>query len=97
MTWAGLWATVWPGWDAVYPNLVASAISGTVVWLWARRHIRRLHRRHDELHAMLQAVHKHATGHTASGADTNRIVRTLADQLGIDPDTGHNRLPRPRT
>jgi Co/Zn/Cd efflux system component len=28
--------------------------------------------------------------------DTNRIVRTLADQLGINPDTGENRLPRPR-
>lgn len=28
--------------------------------------------------------------------DTNRLVRALADNLGIDPDTGQNRLPRPR-
>lgn len=28
--------------------------------------------------------------------DTNRLVRALADNLGIDPDTGENRLPRPR-
>jgi hypothetical protein len=91
VTW--LWARVWPGWDAVYPNLVASAISGSVVWLWARRRFRGLHRRHDELHKAVAEAHKKAQAHAE---DTNRLVRVLSDRLGIDPDTGEDRLPPPR-
>jgi hypothetical protein len=88
-----VWAFLWPGWDAVYPNLLASIICGTVVWVWAHRHIRHLHRRNDELQAKVAELHEKTQ---ATTGDTNRIVRTLADQLGINPDTGENRLPRPR-
>lgn len=38
-----------------------------------------------------------AQGHIAVTCDdTNRLVRALASNLGIDPETGENRLPRPR-
>jgi len=93
VTWTAFWAFVWPGWGQVYPNILASIICGSVVWLWARRHIHRLHRRHDELHAAVKALHETTQ---ASTEDTNRLVRALADNLGIDPDTGENRLSRPR-
>lgn len=93
MTWAGFWAAVWPSWDQVYPNLLASAISGAVVWLWARWHVRRLHRKHEELHAAIARLHEKTL---AWAGDTNRLVRVLSDRLGIDPDTGEDRLPPPR-
>lgn len=80
MTW--LWQHLWPGWDQVYPNILASAICGSAVWLWARRHLHRLHRRNEAIHA--------------KAADTNRLTRVLADRLGIDPDTAEDRLPPPR-
>jgi hypothetical protein len=34
-------------------NLLASALAGGAVWLWAHRHIRRLHAKLDGLHAKL--------------------------------------------
>lgn len=82
MSWGDVWNFLWPGWGQVWPNILASIICGSAVWLWARRHVRRLHRRHDEIHA--------------KAADTNRLTRVLADRLGIDPDTGEDRIPRPR-
>lgn len=48
-----LWRLVWPGWDAVWPNILASIICGSAVWLWARRHVRRLHHKLDRLHEHL--------------------------------------------
>lgn len=98
MTWSDLWSHLWPGWDAVWPNILASIICGSAVWLWARRHLRRLHRRHDEIHAAITSLHEHTEEQvTARATDTNRLVRALADNLGIDPETGENRLPRPRS
>lgn len=35
----------------VFGNLVASAIAGTAVWLWARRHINLLHNHLKQVHA----------------------------------------------
>lgn len=97
MIWAWLWQHLWPGWDALYPNVLASVICGSVVWLWARRHVRRLHRLHDEIRAAVASLHAHTEKQVAAPtADTNRLVRALADQLGIDPNTGQTRLPRPR-
>lgn len=46
--WTWLWQHLWPGWDAIWPNIIASAITGTITWLWARWHFRRLHARHDQ-------------------------------------------------
>lgn len=80
-------------WDSVYPNLVASAISGSALWLWGRWHLRRLHQRHDELRVAIANLHEKTQ---AKARDTNRLVRILSDQLGIDPDTGEDRLPPPR-
>lgn len=45
-----LWLHLWPGWDALWPNILASIICGIVVWLWARRHIWRLHQKLDRIH-----------------------------------------------
>lgn len=46
--WNTVWQHVWPGWDAIWPNILASVITGTIAWLWARRHLRLLHARHDQ-------------------------------------------------
>lgn len=46
-------AWLWPGWDALWPNILASIICGSVAWLWARRHIRRIHHKLDRLHQHL--------------------------------------------
>jgi hypothetical protein len=48
-----LWRFLWPGWDALWPNILASVICGFVAWLWARRHVRRIHRKLDRLHEHL--------------------------------------------
>jgi hypothetical protein len=43
---------LWPGWDQVYPNLIASliwAVPGALAHLHTRRHLRALHRKHDQL------------------------------------------------
>lgn len=53
-------------WAAVFPNLVASAITGTGVWLWARRSILHLHRRLDHQDTRLAAIHQQ----TSSGGAT---------------------------
>lgn len=91
---SAFWSFLWPGWGAVWPNILASILCGSAVWLWARRHVHRLHRQHDELHEAIKNLHT-TTG--ASTGDTNRLVRVLSDRLGIDPDTGEDRLPRPRS
>jgi hypothetical protein len=48
-----VWNFLWPGWDAVWPNILASIICGTVVWLWARRHVHRFHHKLDRIHEHL--------------------------------------------
>lgn len=48
-----LWHLLWPGWDAVWPNILASILCGTAVWLWARRHVHRLHHKLDRIHQHL--------------------------------------------
>lgn len=47
--------------------------------------------------AKADADHQAQVHMATVGDDTNRLVRALADNLGIDPATGENRLPRPRT
>ena len=56
---AWLWPHVWPGWDALWPNVLASILCGSVVWLWGRRKFRQLHARHDELAAHVLRLHEH--------------------------------------
>lgn len=59
---AALWAFLWPGWDAVYPNLLASALcvipSFLAHHLALRRHINRLHQAHQAktFRALLRGV-----------------------------------------
>jgi hypothetical protein len=57
VTW--LW-WLWPlggpvvAWPQIMPNIVASILCGAVVWLWGRRHLKRLHARHDEHDKLLR-------------------------------------------
>lgn len=44
---------LWPGWDALWPNILASILCGVVAWLYARWHLRRIHRKLDRLHQHL--------------------------------------------
>jgi hypothetical protein len=64
LVWA--WPHVWPGWDAVWPNILAAGICAALAWAWARRKVRHLHQRLDDLHARhddhaakLDALHAH--------------------------------------
>lgn len=41
---------------SVAQNLIASAIAGSGVWLWGRRHLRHLHARIDGLHDHLDEI-----------------------------------------
>lgn len=54
-----LWPHLWPGWDSLWPNILASILCGAVVWLWGRRKFRQLHARHDELVEHVQRIHDH--------------------------------------
>lgn len=54
---AAAWGWVLEQWPGVYPNLIASAIQGVAVYLWARWHVRKLHHRLD----LLDRVHHHLT------------------------------------
>jgi heme exporter protein D len=55
-------------WSAVFPNLVASAITGSAVWLWARRKILHLHRRLDHQDSRLAAIHQQTVGGSDAAA-----------------------------
>lgn len=77
----------------VWPNVLASAIWAAPAWLWARWHVHRLREQHDELQGAIAHLHEKTQ---AKARDTNRLVRILSDRLGIDPDTGEDRLPPPR-
>jgi membrane protein implicated in regulation of membrane protease activity len=78
MDWPGLWAAIWPGWDSVYPNLVASLIWSPAVallaWVWHRVH----KRRHAEL----------AQGH----AELKRMISGLHDTVRRQDATRHERM-----
>jgi hypothetical protein len=74
MDWPGLWAAIWPGWDSVYPNLVASVIWSPAVallaWVWHRVH----KSRHAELKRMVADLHdivrrQNDIGHERMGDD----------------------------
>ena len=52
-------------------NLVASAITGTAVWLWARRKLVHLHRRLDHQDARLHAIHQATGGDRDASTGTN--------------------------
>ncbi|MFD2421679.1 hypothetical protein [Amycolatopsis pigmentata] len=50
-------AWLWPGWDAVWPNLLASliwAVPGLIAHLHTRRKLKALHRAHDALHQQIR-------------------------------------------
>lgn len=57
---SALWWALWPlgnihdGWVQTYPNILASVLVGAVLWLWGRRHLRRLHRQHREIVAAIE-------------------------------------------
>lgn len=64
LVWA--WPHLWPGWDAVWPNILASVVWAVPGWLALRRrlrHLRRqvggLHDRHAEHAAKLDALTAH--------------------------------------
>lgn len=53
----------------VFGNLIASMIAGSAVWLWARRHMKLLHRKIDLVHSatirgieLQQVIHGIHTG-----------------------------------
>lgn len=50
---------LWPGWDNVWPNILADIIVGLSTAVWARRHFKRARARHDELHSTVQRIHEH--------------------------------------
>lgn len=56
MNWAALWPHIWPGWDSVWPNILASILCGSAVWAWAHRHIKKLHLRHDQHEELLRRL-----------------------------------------
>lgn len=52
---------LWPGFDQVWPNILADMIVGSVAWIWGCRVLRRarheLHERIDQLHEKHDALH----------------------------------------
>lgn len=56
---SSVWWVLWPlgglrdGWVQTYPNILASVLCGVALWLWGRRHLKRLHRQHREIVAAL--------------------------------------------
>lgn len=50
----------WPA-GGVWSNVIASVICFAVAWLWARRHIRLLHRQVRDLHARHDETHRRVT------------------------------------
>lgn len=50
-------AWLWPGWAAVWPNILASliwAVPGALAHLRTRRHLTVLHHKQDRMHADLK-------------------------------------------
>jgi hypothetical protein len=57
-------AWLWPGWDAVWPNILASliwAMPGLVLHLHTRRRLQRLHEKHDELQRQIRGERPHSS------------------------------------
>lgn len=44
------WEQIGDTWTSVYPNLIAAGLQGAAMWLWGRRHVKRIHARFDLLH-----------------------------------------------
>lgn len=79
-------------------KLVVSIVFSSWFQAWALPVLQRAANQADAKRDAKADVDHTAQVHIATtGDDTNRLVRSLADQLGIDPDTGQTRLPRPRT
>jgi hypothetical protein len=78
-------------------KLVVSIVFSSWFQAWALPVLQNAANRADaKRDAKADADHA-AQVHIATVTDhTNHLVRVLAYQLGIDPDTGENRLPRPR-
>lgn len=85
-----------PASDAV--KLVVSIVFSSWFQAWALPVLQNAANRADEKRDAKADVDHQAQVHIATtGDDTNRLVRALADNLGIDPTTGENLLPRPRS
>lgn len=60
--WSHLWPGegFWGGFDALYPNILASILVGTVLWIWkVRPHFRRQRERQLYTHRLLENLHRH--------------------------------------
>lgn len=58
--WPHLWpgGTFWSGFDAIWPNIVASALIAVVVWFWKiRPHFRHQRERQQRTHRLLENLH----------------------------------------
>lgn len=53
---SGAWAWWQALWPQVYPNLIAAALQGAAAVVWARRHVRRIHRRFDLMHHHINEI-----------------------------------------
>lgn len=50
-------AWLWPGWPALWPNILASliwAVPGVLAHLHTRRRLKALHEKHDALHQQIR-------------------------------------------
>lgn len=63
----------WPS-GGVWSNLLASAITGSAVWLWGRRHVRSLRR---DVRELLDAHHGLATAHEATSTQVHELHLAL--------------------
>jgi len=57
LVWA--WPHLWPGWDAVWPNILASVAWAIPGWIALRRRLRHLRQRVDHLHDKHDAITAH--------------------------------------
>lgn len=84
-----------PASDAV--KLVVSIVFSSWFQAWALPVLQNAANRAEAQRDAKADVDHAAQVHVATvGDDTNRLVRALADQLGIDLETGEGRLPRSR-
>jgi F0F1-type ATP synthase membrane subunit b/b' len=77
---AAVWAFVWPGWDAVWPNVVASILWATPAfvahhWLMRRAHARALAQHLDDIRDELSTYTTEAANHRSA------LVGAIADAM----------------
>lgn len=63
--WSEIWSYVWPGgtftsgFQAIWPNIAASIIVGTILWFWKiRPHFRRQAQHREHVRRQLRDLHR---------------------------------------